>query len=362
MILLGLKAENYRNISSCDLTFSKGVNLLYGENAQGKTNALECIYSFARGKSFRGSPDADLIRFGEGWFSSEICFRDREREQTISYRFSPQERKRSRNGVPIRQLTEMIGHFRAVLFYPEHLQMVKGGPAERRAFLNIAISQCYPVYLKLYAEYNRIMENRNCLLKAAQKGYIFDREELETWSESLADRAAKIHLYRRKYIEDLSGVAADLMRDLSGRRENLSLCYGSDGTGETEEELKESYLRRMEETFQREVGAGCSLTGIHRDDMGVEINGISARGFASQGQQRSVVLALKLAEGEVSRKLTGEYPVFLFDDVLSELDERRREYVLSDPGDRQFLMTSCEKEGFDFASVHLIPVSGGNFG
>ncbi len=362
MILKHLSAQNYRNIESLSLDFEKGVNLFFGENAQGKTNALECIYSFARGKSFRGTADKDLVRFGESWFRTEISFENREREQTLSYRYSDGDRERKRNGIKIDKLTEMIGQFRAVLFYPEHLQLVKGGPSERRSFLNIAISQCYPVYLKLYADYNRILENRNCLLKFAQKGMPCDANELASWSSALASVSASIYWYRKKYIERIAESADLIMRDITGGKESISLYYESDTDGIDEASLTDSYLRQFEENRSREIGAGCTLFGIHRDDLGIEINGLSARSFASQGQQRSIVLSLKLAEGEVSKEISSEYPVFLFDDVLSELDEKRRAYVLSDPGERQFILTACEMNGFDPHRVNFIPVHAGSFG
>lgn len=361
MILKRLRAENYRNIVTADISFEKGVNLLFGENAQGKTNALECIYSFARGKSFRGTSDADLVRFGESGFQSEITFENKEREQTLSYSFSGGERKRLRNGVSLSKQTDLIGHFRAVLFYPEHLQLIKGGPSERRAFLNVAISQCYPAYLKLYADYQRILENRNCLLKFAQKGMPCDATELESWTQMLASSSAAIQIYRRLYIEKLSLFSSPLLSDISGKKEALSLSYESDSHGEDEASIARSYLSLFHQSQAKEIAAGCSLFGVHRDDLDVRINGISARSFASQGQQRSIVLALKLAEGEVSRSLTGEYPVFLFDDVLSELDEHRRAYVLSDPGERQFILTACEDSGFDLKDVKMTLVSKGSF-
>ena len=361
MILNRLRVENYRNIPFADLSFDSGVNLLFGENAQGKTNALECIYSFARGKSFRSAKDEELVRFGEKGFSSEITFSDREREQTLSYCYFGGERKRLRNGVTLSKQTEMIGHFRAVLFYPEHLQLIKGGPSERRSFLNIAISQCYPAYLKLYGDYSRILENRNCLLKLSQKGLSIDKNELEIWSDALASAAASIWIYRKSYIEKLTQFASPLLSDISGKKEALSLSYESDVSGENEKEIREAYHLLFRENLMKEISSGCSLYGIHRDDLSVLINGISARSFASQGQQRSIVLSLKLAEGEVSRSLTGEYPVFLFDDVLSELDEYRRSYVLSDPGERQFIVTACEDSGFDLSLVHTTLVSAGSF-
>ena len=361
MILKRLLAENYRNIISADISFEKGVNLLFGENAQGKTNALECIYSFARGKSFRGTADGDLIRFGTDGFRTEITFENSEREQSLSYHFLQGERKRLRNGIPVTKQTDMIGHFRAVLFYPEHLQLIKGGPSERRSFLNVAISQCYPAYLKLYSDYNRILENRNCLLKFAQKGMPCDASELESWTEALASSAASIQLYRRQYIEKLTAFAPLLLSDISGKKEELSLSYISEAKGDDAASVTSSYLSLFHQNKAKEIAAGCSLFGVHRDDLDILINGIGARSFASQGQQRSIVLALKLAEGEVSRYLTGEYPVFLFDDVLSELDEHRRAYVLSDPGERQFVLTACEDLGLQLSDVHVTNVCGGCF-
>ena len=360
MNLTTLTAENYRNIESARLTFSPGVNLLYGQNAQGKTNALECIYLFARGKSYRGATDENLVRFGEKGFRIGISYRTEKSEQTLEYRYYEGARKRLKNGAPVR-LSEMIGQFRAVLFCPEHLSLVKGAPQERRAFLNIAIAQCRPLYLGLCDEYNKILENRNCLLKEIQKGFHYDREELFSWTERLSDVAAKIAAYRIRYLEKLAPHAADLLSDLSDGREKTALSYESEAEGSTEEEIRESYRRLFEEKRDREIAAGCTLFGVHRDDMEILVNGISARSFASQGQQRSVVLALKLAEGEVCRDETGEYPVFLFDDVMSELDETRRGYVLREAGDRQVILTACESGGFDPRAVNMIGVSSGVF-
>lgn len=360
MNLLTLTAENYRNVESARLTFTPGVNLLFGQNAQGKTNALESIYLFARGKSYRGAADENLVRFGEKGFRIGISYQANGSEQTLEYRYYEGARKRLKNGAPVR-LSEMIGQFRAVLFCPEHLSLVKGSPQERRTFLNIAISQCRPIYLNFCDEYNRILENRNCLLKEIQKGFHYDRDELFSWTERLSDAAAKIAAYRVRYLEKISPHASDLLGDLSGKRENMTLSYESEAAGKTEEEIRDSYRRLFSEKIDREIAAGCSLFGVHRDDVAIGINGLSARAYASQGQQRSIVLALKLAEGEVCRDETGEYPVFLFDDVMSELDETRRGYVLRETGDRQVILTACESGGFDPRAVHMIGVSGGVF-
>ncbi|MFA5562054.1 MAG: DNA replication and repair protein RecF, partial [Eubacteriales bacterium] len=243
-------------------------------------------------------------------------------------------------------------------FCPDHLQLVKGAPQERRGFLNVALSQTSPRYLQQYADYVRLLNHRNCLLKQARKGLWYDPEELETWSRQLSVRAAELHCQRAAFVKQIEGFAQKILLDLSGGRETLTLSYDSEGRGETLEELTRSYQTLLTGNYRQEMAAGCSLYGVHRDDMGIAINGAPARVYASQGQQRSVVLALKMAEGEVSRECCGEYPVFLFDDVLSELDEGRRAYVFADGGDKQFILTSCE--GLS-GKAHQIQVEKGQY-
>ena len=359
MRLTRLKAQSFRNIEACDIAFEEGVNVLLGQNAQGKTNALECIYLFARGKSFRGAGDKELVKFGEKGFSSEIQFFDGKRTQTLAYRYYDGTRKRLRNGGEVEKVSDMLGHFRAVLFCPDHLQLTKGGPEERRNFLNIAISQLDKSYISHYASYKKILDNRNYLLKSAQKGQYFSAEELEIWTEQMAAESAKIATLRKSYIERLKRYAPFHMAKLSEDREQLSLSYESLVAGETEEELRQNYLAAFAQDRKKELAAGCSLFGVHRDDLYLAISGVDVRSFASQGQQRSVVLALKLAEGDVSSDICGEAPVYLFDDVLSELDEKRRRYILSSQDNRQMIVTSCEKELFHDARP--IYVAGGIF-
>lgn len=355
-------AENFRNIKECDLSFSDGVNLFFGENAQGKTNAMEGIYLFSRGKSFRKIPEKNLIRFGEEGFSLGIEYEDRTGKNSLSYTVFGGERKRTKNGYPIERVSEMIGSFRAVLFYPDHLLLVKEGPEERRNFLDVAISQCYPVYLRAYSDYKRTAEQRNCLLRLSSKGIPVDREELVAWSESLAEYAATLYLYRKQYIEALEGYTSSFMKEISDGREEVSLKYQCDIRETSEkEEAKERYREVFLSDLDHEMNAGTTLYGMMRDDLSVRLNGKSARLFASQGQQRSLVLALKMAEGEVSRDLSGEYPVFLLDDVLSELDGRRREFLLGGSGEKQILITSCSKKETEGVTDHIIEVRDGGF-
>ena len=187
MILKRFKAENFRNIECCDISFDSGVNLLYGNNAQGKTNAVEGIYLFARGKSFRASEDKELIKFGADGFRIFIEYEDKKGINTLEYALFGRERRRRKNGYKIDKIKEMLGSFKAVLFYPDDLGLVKDSPEERRAFLNVAISQCYDSYITYYSNYKKALENRNCLLKLSSKGMYVDENELISWSHYMAE-------------------------------------------------------------------------------------------------------------------------------------------------------------------------------
>ncbi|MBP3582438.1 MAG: DNA replication and repair protein RecF, partial [Clostridia bacterium] len=290
MIIKRFKAENFRNIEKCDIEFSPGVNLLYGKNAQGKTNAVEGIYIFSRGKSFRAREDSELVKFGTEGFRISIEYEDYSGKGTLEYALFGRERLRRKNGYKINKITEMIGSFKCVLFYPDDLGLVKGGPEERRSFLNVAASACYPSYMKYYSDYKKALENRNCILKMIQKGLYIDRRELDSWSASMAEYASHIYLFRLDYIKRLEKYARSVMQDISGGKEELYISLDSDIEGEPtdREAVRAQYERIFSELLDREFAAGVSLHGPHRDDIEIKINGKSARSFASQGQQRSI--------------------------------------------------------------------------
>ncbi len=364
MILKSFKAQNFRNIENCSLEFDEKVNLLLGENAQGKTNAVEGIYFFSRGKSFRKGDERDLIRFGEEGFNISIEYEDKNGINTLEYALLGKERRRKKNGYKINRASEMIGNFKSVLFCPDDLTLVKGGPDERREFLNVAISQCYPSYISIYSDYKKSLENRNAILKNASKGFYFDEQELRAWSDSLAEYASYIYIKRKEYIKKLEVYAKTFMEDISERKEKISIFYKSDLEVSLEEivdreKIKEEYKKIFSENIMKERITGVTLYGPHREDIVIKINEKDARIYSSQGQQRSIVLSLKMAEGEVSRDMFSEYPVFLFDDVLSELDEKRQRFVLSGMKDRQIIITSCERLR---TAGTVIEVSGGRFG
>mgnify|MGYP003308151435 CR=1 FL=1 len=228
MFCRNIYVENFRNIEKCSLEFDKSVNLLLGENAQGKTNAVEGIYVFARGKSFRRGEERDLVKFGKEGFNLFIEYEDRNGTNTLEYSVFGRERRRKINGYKISKASEMIGNFKAVLFCPDDLTLVKGGPEERRDFLNVAISQCFPTYISVYADYKKALENRNALLKNASKGLYFDENELSAWSESLAEYASSIYFERKRYIKKLEVYARAYMNNISDGKEELTLSYKSD--------------------------------------------------------------------------------------------------------------------------------------
>lgn len=363
MIIKKFRAKNFRNISECEIEFKKGVNIFLGENAQGKTNALEGIYLFARGKSHRTNEDKELIKFGESGFSIGIEYEDALGDNTLEYTLYGRERRRKKNGYKLDKARDMVGNFKSVLFYPDDLKLVKEGPEQRRSFLNVAIGQIYSSYISFYADYKNALENRNALLKKANDGLYVERAEIVSWSETLAKYASDIFILRRDYIKKLELYAKKIMSDISEKKESLTLLYKSNIPEEITERngIEIYYTEKLTSNIEREIAAGTTLYGIHRDDLIIMLNGKEARIFSSQGQSRSIVLALKLSEGEVNREISGEYPVFLFDDVLSELDEKRRKFVLNGIGEKQIIITSCEREFIDGISDEIIMVEGGKY-
>ena len=344
-----IEVTNFRNIEHAQVEFDSGVNVLVGDNAQGKTNLLEAIYLCALGKTFRGAKDAELVRFGQEECSIVQHFSDSAREQVIEMQLGTKARRRVyHNGVSLARTSQLLGNFRVVLFCPEHLSLVKDGPAERRNFLDVAISQLHPAYIRSLQKYNQLLKQRNSLLKLAETDRKTFDDTIELWSAQLAHEAAYIASVRYEYVKKLNMHVGAFFTGMSGESE--SVCVRYMGKAHVEEDMyadkeycERAYMRLYMSHHDREIAAGSTLWGIHRDDLEIELNGKYARIFASQGQQRSIALAMKMAEAEISREICGqEYPVFLFDDVLSELDAGRRAYLLGEIHDRQVIMTSCE--------------------
>ena len=341
-----IQIKNFRNIEDAALSFDPGVNLLVGKNAEGKTNLLEAIGFSAIGKSFRTQHEEDLIRFGADLTEISLDFCDSEREQNITVRMMPGKKRRiEHNKVKVTRLSDIVGVFRTVLFCPEHLSLVKDGPSERRNFLDLALSQLYPLYLKSLQRYNQILKQRNQLIRDYEKDPDTFSSTIEFWSLQLAKEAAVIARYREEYVRLADQHVKECFLEMTGQKELPELFYEGSSKAEDYSDCKkteEDYATLLMSHHDREIGAGTTLYGIHKDDIAININGKNARVFASQGQQRSLSLALKLSEGELSRKVSGEIPVFLFDDVFSELDKGRREYLSSKLKGKQVIITTCE--------------------
>ena len=345
-----ITVTNFRNIARAEVEFGEGVNVLWGENEQGKTNLLEAISYAALGRSFRAMRDEEMIRFGEEVAEVSVDFTDTVRTQNITVRLGRGRRRRiEQNRVKVERVSDIVGQLRTVLFCPEHLSIVKDGPGERRNFLDVALSQLYPLYLRSLQRYNQVLKERNQLIRNYEEDPKTFRETVEFWSLQLAHEAAVLAGYRVNYLCAVDKSVRDCFREMTGGSETPGVTYAGSGgqapeayrdTAATEAMFRDLLMTRHE----REIGAGTTLWGIHKDDIKITLDGREARFYASQGQQRSLALALKLSEGEVCGEVCGEVPVFLFDDVFSELDRNRRAYLREKLGGRQVIITSCEPD------------------
>ena len=337
-----IKIENYRNIENLTLDFGE-VNIIYGENAQGKTNLIEAIYLFTGARSFRGTKDADLIRFHSDFARLKIDFSDEERNQNAEILIK-EKRSATLNGVKKQSASVLGEEIKAVVFSPIHLSMVKDGPAERRKFIDNALCQIRFNYKTVLKEYNRCLTQRNVLLKDMQRNPEL-QDMLSIWDRNFARAGAKIIYQRRRYIDELLPFAKEFFSGLSGGAEELdiqlkgSFEYGNLNIKDIEYEL----IKTLEKNRADDILNGVSGAGPHRDDMEILINGKSARLFGSQGQQRSCVIALKLAESSLLKNLTDIVPIALLDDVMSELDEKRQDYILNHIKEWQIFITCCDK-------------------
>ena len=357
-----IEAQNFRNISSASVSFDENSTVLVGQNAQGKTNLMEAVYLLACGKSFRNARLRDMIFHGqeEARITAEISGEGLPFELTVEL-----DRKEGKsiykNGVKLTKLSEFLGLFRTVLFCPEHLSLIKDGPGKRRSFIDGAICQIRPYYASLLNEFNKIEMQRSALLKISQ-GKKIGTEQFDIWNERLALVSAKIASLRADYIRHLKKSAPEHFYRISSQKETLKLSYESDVflPDLTTEEMAEKYKSLLEKNFATDQKYGFTQKGIHRDDLSILIDSFSARTFSSQGQQRSAVLSLKLAEGEVSSAMTGRPPVYLLDDVLSELDENRRTYITGGLMGKQVILSGTDEEDFLFVKKKIY-VSGGIF-
>lgn len=322
----------------------QGVNVIYGDNAQGKTNLLEIIWLFTGNRSFRGAKEIDFINFEKSFSELSLDFFSKGREQNAAIMFSTQGRQICLNSVKKQSLSSLLGNLCAVVFYPDHLSLIKGSPAERRSFLDLAIFQVKPSYAKLVSTYNKTLLQRNSLIKDV----CFHSELLDTlnvWDEKLADLAGEIISHRLSYISDLQKESENIYGEISKNAERIKINYASNYLTllEKKENVKKEILENLLKSRKTDMKLGFTTIGPHRDDIEIFLNERSAKKFASQGQQRSIVLSLKLAEATILKEKTLNKPIILFDDVMSELDPSRQHYILNCIKDWQVFMTCCEE-------------------
>jgi DNA replication and repair protein RecF len=363
MKITGIELENFRNYKNLSLLFDSDVSVLYGPNGQGKTNILEAIYLCSCLRSHRTSRDSDMVIHGEEEYRVSLDYIDNPADQkasftenvSVSYReadLSDPLRLRSRrtmfhNEMSVSRMSDIIGKFHAVIFAPEDLSIIKEGPSVRRRFLDMMISQIRVSYFKNLGTYQKILLQRNALLKQIREGSVKrDYAQMEIWDISLAGIAAGIISARFEFTEKITKIASACHKSLSYEKEEISVKYKTI-TGitinNTKEEIKDCILKKLKTNFYEDIDRGNTNYGPHRDDLEIVINGEMIRSFASQGQQRTAVLALKISELEIIREETGNYPVLLLDDVMSELDKKRRKALLQSIGDAQVLLTCTDR-------------------
>lgn len=344
MYIQSLELKNYRNYDRLIIEFSSGTNILYGDNAQGKTNILEAVYLGATTKSHRGSKDKEIIRFGE----NESHIRIHLVKQDIGHQIDMHLKKSRTKGaaidqIPIKRSSDLLGFVPVIFFSPEDLSIIKNGPSERRKFLDIELSQLEKMYLHQLSSYNKVMSQRNNLLK--QLAYQRDLlDTLDSWDIQLVRYGSEVIRYRRRFIEDLNEIIREIHKNLTGKKEKIVLKY--DYSVNYDEFL--TVLQKKREIDLKYASTGA---GPHRDDIEFLVNGIDIRRFGSQGQQRTAALSLKLAQIELVKRQTGETPILLLDDVLSELDSSRKNYLLDSIKDIQTLITCTGLE--EFINSHL---------
>lgn len=333
--------DAYRNIEHTVLDFDD-VNVIYGQNAQGKTNLIEAVYLFTGDRSFRGAKDSELVQFGKDGAQLKIEFVSGNRFQTAMLQIKKR-RTATLNGIAKSSAAQLGAEIKAVVFSPSHLTMIKDGPSERRRFLDLALCQIRTGYKKLLSEYNRCLLQRNMLLREIAAGKT-DADTLFLWDGNLARTGAKIIYQRRAYVEAMQEPLQRIHGGLSGGREQMDArLQGAFAYGDLSvEEIETRLLSLLDAARSEDMYYRVTSVGPHRDDLDITLNGISARRYGSQGQQRSCVLSLKLAEAEILQNKTDEAPIALLDDVMSELDEGRQDYILNHMKGMQLFITCCD--------------------
>ena len=336
MIIKSIEIKNFRNIENIVFTPESEINIISGENAQGKTNLIEAIWLFTGAKSFRGINDKETIKKGREKANLKIFFIDNNIEYSAEIEIKDKKTAKL-NGKQLKMPSMLAGNFNSVVFSPDDLNIVCGTPSIRRKFIDIAIGQLYPKYIDILREYTRAVKQRNNILKESLKdgSLLFLIEDFE---KIIAKEGEKIINYRKRYLELLNEKAVLIYSGISDKKETLKISY--------ESTTKENLLKELEISRQNDRFSGVTTVGPHRDDIIFSIDNLNSRDFASQGQKRSIALSLKLAEAEIIKDKLDKQPVILLDDAMSELDKNRQNYILNKIKGIQVFITCCDEENF----------------
>ncbi len=342
-----LALTRYRNISELTLTASPKCNVIYGDNAQGKTNIIEAVWLFTGNKSFRGAHEREMIQFDAPSAELTLVFEDSVREQTARLLLGGKDKKKAfLNGVPLEGASGFAGEFSCVVFSPAHLSLVRDGPGARRRLMDTALCQLNRRYREYLSQYEKVLAQRNALLKDAAR-FPDLRDTLDVWDTQMAKLGTILTIYRQDYARRLSEAAGEFYEGFSRKDEEvLTALYRSTAFEEPVEQYTDEaigrYYQAVKASCEQDFRLGFTTVGVHRDDLVLCLNGREVKTYGSQGQQRSTVLALKLGEAHILKNVTGEYPVMLLDDVMSELDAARQDYILNHVQEFQVFLTCCD--------------------
>lgn len=357
MYISSVSLQNFRNYEREKIELSPLTNVFYGNNAQGKTNILEAVYIFSQGKSHRSKSDRELIKFGEEFAKLSIDFHDSRRDYNALIQLIKNGKKSIKiNHVQITKLSMLMNYLNVVMFSPEDLELIKGSPGARRRFADSAISQLYPAYLINLIDYHKTLAQKNSLLKTLRLSGKKSDATLSVWNAQLAEFGAKIMKYREDFIRLLNDFASKIQSEISGETLGIEYAPSIRASDISEEE----FLNQLENNQRREIEFSSALLGIQRDDLNITVNGNEAKIYGSQGQQRTAALSMKIAQADYTHSIKDEYPVLLLDDIMSELDITRRQYLSEKIRDKQVLITCTDTDLIESSdNTKLFHVQGG---
>lgn len=354
MIINKFQCDGFKNLKKISFNPHPRLNIIFGKNAQGKTNLLEAIWLCSGVSSFRGTKDKNMIGFGLEKADISLDFQNSQREQNITLGINTANLKKkyiTRNGVRLNSTGRLFGELCCVIFTPEDLNIAGGSPDVRRRFLDLSISQVKVSYASIVANYEKIIEQRNALLKDISYGKS-EKSMLLVWDEQLAMLGSYMAYRRKMYCEALQQIAYGLYNDISSSKEELTLYYKSniykaDEYKDIETTMRKIYYDALRNSEQEDIRLGYTTCGVHRDDLEMKINGVSVKEYGSQGQKRSCALILKLAAAYIFYNLKNEMPIILLDDILSELDTSRQQFVLNNIRNMQVFITCCDRQDIE---------------